>query len=286
MWRSTPASDDDFLVFRRRFMAYAPKVQRSAAVLWLVCGIAASAHAQSVNVNFGDPANPPSSTYAAAGAAGVWNSVTGVNGMVFPLVLTDGTTSGITVSQQPTTTLLTGSDPSVTGDDATLLDTGLVTTGNETCVAFSGFPAGTYEVLVYAWTPDQPTVKSRTRQDAAPSTIDVGGAWTGSHVEGVTYARYVVAIGPDSQLPAHSGLVPGQLSAALNGIQIRPLSEVGTDAGVPGDAAGGGGGGGGGAPSDGGGDLEPHHAGCSTGGGGSGAVVMLALVLLRRRRAR
>jgi hypothetical protein len=270
-------------------MAYAPKMRRSAAVVCWVCGLVAGthlAHAQSVNVSFGDPSNPPSQTYAAAGGAGVWNRVSGVNGMVFPLVFTDGTAGGITVTQQPTTTLFSGSDPSVSGDDATLLDTGLVTTGNETCVAFEGFPAGTYEGLVYAWTPNQPTVKSRTRQDSAPSTIDVGGAWTGTHAEGVTYARYVVAIGPDSQLPAHSGLVPGQTSAALNGIQIRPLSDVGTDAGVPtGDAGGGGGGGGGAAPNDAGGDLEPHHGGCSTGAGSSPVlVVAIALVYLRRRR--
>ena len=229
----------------------------------LVVMFAAPASAQSVNVNFS--AGPaPSATYAAAGAAGTWNAVTGIAGTTFKLVGLDGSKTPITVSQSPTTTLLTDTDPSVTGDDATLLDTGLVTTGAETRLAFNGFQPGTYEVLVYAWVPNGPTVKSRTRQDEAPTTIDVGGAWTGAHAVGVTYARYVVTVGNDGNLPAHSGLVPGQPSAALNGIQIRPLPDVESDAGVgAADDAGGG------SPEtgDAGTDSAHHGGGCNSGRG-------------------
>jgi hypothetical protein len=139
--------------------------------------------AQSINVNFADAGNTPSPSYAAAGAAGAWNTITGVAGPAYTLVGTDGAASGVAMTQSPTTTLLTGGgDPALHGDDATLLDHGLVTTGAETCLMFSGVEPGNYEVLIYAWTPNGPGVMSRTRQDEAPSTIDVGGAWTGAHV--------------------------------------------------------------------------------------------------------
>jgi uncharacterized protein (TIGR03382 family) len=237
-------------------------------VLFVVVSLAwGSANAQSINVSFGHDGNAPSSSYAAAGSAGHWNAITGVAGSTFDLVATDGSASGVTVSQSPTSTVFTTPDPSLHGDDANLLESGLVTTGAETCLSFSGFKAGTYEVIMYAWLPNQPTVKSRTRQDEAPSTIDVGGPWTGAHSDGVTYARYVVTVDASGSLPAHSGLVPGAPMSALNGIQIRPLSSA--DPGhVPPSAMSG---------------------GCSTTGGANGpfsVVVALALsfALLRRRR--
>jgi uncharacterized protein (TIGR03382 family) len=240
-------------------------------------GLAAStAHAQSINFNFGPATATPSATYAAAGLAGPWNTVAGTAGPVYSgFVSIDGTTTSIEMTQSPTTTVLSAVDPSVTGDDAVLLDNGLDTTGAETCLMFSGFAAGTYEVLIYAWTPSQPAVLSRTRQDQAPSTKDVGGAWTGQHVEGVTYARYVVTVDSSGNLPAHSGLAPNQPSAALNGVQIRLMADAPPDAGT---------GGGSGAP-DGGAPSPDHHDGCAAGGDGAGlAMVGAVLLVLRRRR--
>jgi hypothetical protein len=256
-------------------------LSRALAVITLTL-LGTSAAAQSINISFGHTNNGPSSSYAAAGAPGVWNTITGISGTSFPpLVATDGSATNVTVSQSPTTTLITNTDPSVHGDDAALLNYGLDTSGAETCLSFSGFAAGTYEVLIYAWLPLQATVKSRTRQDSAPSTIDVGGAWTGAHVAGVTYARYVVTVSQGGSLPAHSGLVPGAPNAALNGIQIRPLSTVtdagsGTDAGTGGgrDAGGGTGEDAGGGSSTDAGTGTGHDAGVGSGadaGGGSGS---------------
>jgi uncharacterized protein (TIGR03382 family) len=243
-------------------------------------GLAASAaHAQSINVNFGPTTAKPSATYAAAGLAGPWNTIAGTSGPVYNgFVAIDGTATPIEMTQSPTTTLLGTGDPSVTGDDATLLDNGLDTTGAETCLMFSGFEPGTYEVLIYAWTPNQPAVLSRTRQDQAPSTKDVGGAWSGQHVEGVTYARYTVTVDSSGNLPAHSGLAPSQPSAALNGVQIRLLADGVPDAGA---------GGGGGATPDGGVQSSERHDGCAAGGDGAGLAMIGAiwLVLRRRRRA-
>jgi hypothetical protein len=209
-----------------------PLMKRCCGPLLLVALASGNANAQSINISFGHASGGPSAGYAAAGASGVWNSITGVAGSSFSLAAIDGSPSGVSVSQSPTTTVLTTPDPSVSGDDAKLLNSGLVTTGAETCLSFVGFKPGTYEVLVYAWLPNHPTIKSRTRQDQAPSTIDVGGAWSGTHAEAVTYARYVVTVDSSGSLPAHSGLVPGAPMSALNGVQIRPLSTVARDAGT------------------------------------------------------
>jgi len=235
----------------------------------VVLGVA-SAHAQTLNVNFAPAGRTPSASYGAAGTAGTWSTVTGIAGPAYDLVGIDGAPSGVTMTQSPTTTLLATSDPSVSGDDATLLDNGLVTSGDETCLMFSGMQPGSYEVFIYAWLPNQAAVRSRTRQDEAPSTIDVGGAWTGSHVEGVTYARYVVTVGSDGNLPAHSGLVPGAPEAALNAVQIRPLGSGGG-----GDDGGGGGGDAG---------TETSHGGGCAATNGAGPLGLLALLGLRRRR--
>jgi hypothetical protein len=286
------------------------------ATLAMVALGSGSAFGQSINVSFGHTSGGPSSSYAAAGAAGVWNSITGVSGSSFNLVDTNGASTLVTVGQSPTTTVITSADPSVSGDDAALLNSGLVTTGAETCLSFMGFKAGTYEVLVYAWLPNQPTVKSRTRQDEAASTIDVGGAWTGAHVAGVTYARYVVTVDTSGNLPAHSGLVPGAPASALNAVQIRPLGGAQADAGTPpafdagsgappdlgsithpGDAGATGGAdlGGGGAPppgqADGGVTPPSQKGGCSYGGGDVRSLALVVFLLLplafvRRRRSK
>jgi MYXO-CTERM domain-containing protein len=101
----------------------------------------------------------------------------------------------------------------------------------------------------------------------------------------VTYARYVVELGSDAALPAHSGLATGMPSAALNGIQIRPLAAMPVDAGVAPTID---------APANGetSGDAgtttmtsAPSHGGCATDGrNGWFAAVVVALGLARRRR--
>jgi hypothetical protein len=248
---------------------------RSFTVVFGICALATPVAAETtLNVNFGPAGATPSPTYGAAGTPGTWNTVTGFAGSAYHLTAADG--SPVTLTQAPTTTDLATSDPSVSGDDATLLNNGLVTTGLETCLMFSGIASGSYEVFVYAWLPNQPTVKSRTRQDETPSTIDVGGTWTGAHVEGVTYARYVVTVGADGNLPAHSGLVPGAPAAALNAVQIRPLGSTPpplVDGGVGVD------------PTDGGSvDSGSHHGGCNSSGSTSFAIVLAFAPLVWRRR--
>ncbi len=259
-------------------------MSRLLASILVLGGLAASARAQSVNINFtADPNGAPASSYGAAGIPGTWNAVTGIDGPTFHFVDIHGGTTNVTMTQSPTEMDLSGGDDAaLSGDDAKLLNTGIFTTSAETCLTFAGFNAGDYEILVYAYSPSQPTIKSRTRQDDAPSTIDVGGAWSGAHVEGITYARYPVTV-TNGNLPAHSGLAPNMPSAMLNGIQIRLLTDV-----IPPNDAGVGGDGGGSNNESGDAGITSggsHHSGCSVGGGGSGAgMLLIALGLVRRRR--
>src|SRR5437899_3122081 len=156
-------------------------------VSFAAVGIAAAgAQAQNINVDFGPAAAGPSATYGAAGLPGVWNSIEGQStpSVTYNLVDIYGNPTPVTLSQYGGMSLLTTSDPSVTGDDAALLDDYLITYDPtlESCLFVNGLEPGTYEVLMYAWMPNQPAVFSRVRHDLASMTVDVGGTWTGSHV--------------------------------------------------------------------------------------------------------
>ena len=237
---------------RRLFRAGAIGYDRTMKTALGAFGVAAAvvlasggvARAQSLNVDFGLPPDAPAATYAAAGLPGVWNSIEGDpdgTGMMYPLVALDGSPTAVVLTQIGGTELLSASDPSVSGDDAALLNDALITytSGLETCLFVNGLEPGTYEVTMYAWMPNAPAVMSRVRHDLATATEDVGGAWPGAHAEGVTYARTILEIPADGFMGSHSGIVPGALAAngaALNGFQLRKIVP-GTDAGPGTDAA-------------------------------------------------
>jgi hypothetical protein len=122
-------------------------MRRIFGALVIVVLAAATAHAQSINLSLGHTSGGPSSSYAAAGGPGVWNTVTGVAGSSYNLVGIDGSPSNVWFYQSPTATVLTTPDPSVGDDDGKLLNSGLVTSDAETCLIFGGFQPGTYEVL-------------------------------------------------------------------------------------------------------------------------------------------
>jgi len=186
-----------------------------------------SASAQSLNVNFGPAGTAPSPTYAAAGLPGVWNNIEGTEGHPYWLVGLDGNPTNVELNQIGAWGLLSAFDPSVSGDDAALLDHALVTyapPGDEVCLIIDGLEPGRYEVIIYAWMPNAPTVLSRVRQDLSMTTYDVGGAWPGGHVEGITYARHVLDL--TGYLGSHSGVPKNGLpenGAALNGFQLHKL---------------------------------------------------------------
>jgi hypothetical protein len=222
-----------------------PVAVRFALTLALVAGpqLGGPVWAQALNIDFGEPANAPAASYGAAGTAGVWNSLRADHGTTTQnLVGLDGQPTAVSLLQIGGLDTPTAADPASTGDDSLLMDDYLETfsAGLESCICLDGVAPGTYEVLVYAWMPNQPAVDSYTSVDQEPGFphLEVGGAWPGGHQELVTYSRHVAVVGPEGDLDLHSGIVPGHnaaMGAALNGMQIRPVDAIFTDGFESGD---------------------------------------------------
>ncbi len=202
-----------------------------------LCGPVA---AQSFNIDFGPSGSEPLSSYSAAGLPGTWNSlqIPHTSASSQPqsidefLIDLGGNVTSARVHQFGGMSLQTIPDPSVSGDDALLLTDGMVTFSPslETCLFFNGLENGTYEVLTYAWRPTKPAYREKVRFDFIAGVVSCGGAWTGQHVEGVTYTRHVVNV-TSGYLGPHVGVLSG-FDAAIGsmacGMQLRKLSSDGT----------------------------------------------------------
>ncbi len=192
--------------------------------------LATAAGGQSLNIDVGDAGSGPPSSYAAAGRAGVWNSMLAAhNTTEGGLVDVDGNPTPVTLRQIGGLELLTDPDPAVTGDDALLLDDFLVTYDAvlESCIFLANLEPGSYEVLVYARMPD-PAVFSYADVDQEPGNPHaiVGGPWPGGHQVAISYSRHLAVVSDNGQLNLHSGIVPAAdpaLGAALGGLQILRL---------------------------------------------------------------
>jgi hypothetical protein len=121
--------------------------------------------------------------------------------------------------------------PGTSGGAAKLLDDledlGCVP-GSTSTWTVSGMSAGVYEVLVYAWAPDDPTgyFTSVEVEGGSGPRLCGGVDWSGAHVEGGTYVRDVVAVAVDGgsiRVTATTAVGCG----SLNGIQIVPATACG-----------------------------------------------------------
>ncbi|MEM7516364.1 MAG: hypothetical protein AAF368_05515 [Planctomycetota bacterium] len=181
-----------------------------------------TAHAQSMNIDFGDPLSAfgvPATTYSAASTqAGVWNAIG--EGPTF-----DYTTAGLLdLAGMPTAVGLsmTGivgdfdfDNLNTMGDDAALLDD--LADATASSVNFTGLADGNYQIYTYAFAPDDPTQITTVTAGSATSTMVGGVDWTGSFVEGETHAIQCVQV--------VGGTLSVQLDVVLdfgsiNGIQL------------------------------------------------------------------
>jgi hypothetical protein len=199
----------------------------TAAVALAFC--AAPLSAQSFNLDFGQPTAGPSSSYAAAGLPGYWNAIQASSGNY---VLRDlaGSLTNIVFWQAGAAGVIAASDPSVSGDDALLMNDGLITynPGVDSCFYFNGLQPGTYELITYAWRPDNPTLMAKTFVDNTTGLEISGGSWPGYHVHGVTYARHFVTVDSSGFMGPHSGLAAGAdatVGAVCNGMQLHRIDE-------------------------------------------------------------
>ena len=140
------------------------------------------------NIDLNNAAGTPTSAYGAAAAQpGTWNSMTSAG----PVNLTDTAGLPSTVSAAANTYIpFNFNNAGTAGDDQALMDD--VCDGARTWT-FSNLPNGTYDVYTYAWAPDSATFFTSVSVNGGAGQT-VGGAWPGSHVQGVTYAKDTVTI--------------------------------------------------------------------------------------------
>src|SRR5262245_6916564 len=189
--------------------------------------------AQSFNLDFGEPGTGPAATYAAAGLPGYWNAIRADSTPDYILNDLAGNPTSVHFHQVGGAPMVPANDPSVTGDDALLLNDGLITynPGLDSCFYFNGLQPGIYELLTYAWRPNDPTEMAKTFVDNTPGLEISGGAWPGQHVHGVTYARHIVTVTASGFMGPHSGLAAGAnaaVGAVCNGMQLRRIDEHAT----------------------------------------------------------
>jgi hypothetical protein len=181
------------------------------------------AAAQSLNVDFGAADSIPAGSYAAAGRAGVWNNFANLpTSQRFALVGLVGQSLAARIYNIGTTTMLTFDNPGTTGGDAALVDDMYLSFNNPTdaCIFFEGLWNGSYTVITYAITPNDPARMSRVRVDnGSPGPVMIGGAWPGFHQQGVTYALHTVTV-TNGTMGVHSGLAGGNIQSGINGMQL------------------------------------------------------------------
>jgi hypothetical protein len=186
--------------------------------------------AQSFNIDFGEPTAGPSAGYAAAGLPGYWNAIHGDSWITYALNDVAGNATNVQFQQAGAFGLIAENDPSLSGDDALLMNDGLITYtyGVDCCFYFNGLEPGVYELITYAWRPNHPSLLASSHVDNTPGVETSGGAWPGAQVHGVTYAREIVTVTGSGFMGPHSGLDASSnplVGAVCNGIQLRRIDE-------------------------------------------------------------
>jgi hypothetical protein len=182
---------------------------------------AAVVHAQSMNVdfNFAGVSTAPSSGYAAAGLAGVWNTanMTGNTVPTQSLVDLSGTSTAATLNV-PVILGNWSNFGSWTGDDMLLMDDSGGSVGQT--VNFSGLLNGNYDVYVYGMSA---TGNVNSSFYIGSATQNNTGGWTGSHVLGASYGLF-------SAVSVTSGTLQIGWVGNFNGVQLvySPVPEPAT----------------------------------------------------------
>ncbi len=195
--------------------------------------IAASASAQSMNIEWGSPDSSPPATYAAAGLAGVWNTFSAMTpGQRYPLVGLDGSPIAADIANIGFDIIESANILGTSGGDEALLDDCFTSFNDpiDGCIFMRFLEPGEYRVIMYAIAPDDDTLLNRLRIDQnTEGPVMVGGSWSGAHQNGVTYMSQIATVGLDGRLDFHSGLPSGNIRSVLNGVQIIKLGDCSPD---------------------------------------------------------
>lgn len=207
------------------------KFLRTASVAAMFAIAPASSFAQTFNIDIGSSgalagAGPPSSTYAAAGVAGVWQEIdaTSVN-----IVLNDisGAATLAKISAAPPGVLYSFNNATTSGDDDKLMDD-IQDLGFQGAAAttwtITGLVDGTYRLILYSWAPDNRIyITDITVNGGAAGTQQCGNSVGFSgHVDGQTYVDDVVTtVGGVLSWTVQTNAAGG--FGNFNGFQLEPL---------------------------------------------------------------
>ena len=180
----------------------------------LLAASAATAGAQSFNIDFGAIGTQPSATYGAGAAQpGVWNEVPTAASQ--PLFELGGalTTVNVTLASAQNFAF---DNLGTSGDDEALMDTFV---DLPTSVTVTGLAPGDYTVITYAWAPDDSTYITNVAVTGSPDPLQpCGGLWPGMQQLGVTYTRHGITVAPGANIEVLFTLGSGFVSC--NGMQI------------------------------------------------------------------
>lgn len=200
----------------------------------LLLGAAAAAQQPSLYIDIGSPMSPagsPSSAYgAAAGTPGFWNLATDetlppyeVSDLVDALLAPATSGVSLTHAEIAITNGIGDFDfdhPATFGDEQALLDDlqDIGLPGAITEYTFTGLPSGSYDLFVYAWSPDDASYASVVTPEGG-SPVQLGGNWPGALTEGITHSVHCLSI-TDGDLWIRVESVSG--FAGISGIQLIP----------------------------------------------------------------
>lgn len=215
----------------RRFLNMAAAVSAAAV---MCCGWL---HGQSLNIDFGAEAGVPASDYAAAGLAGVWNSVH--QPWEFPPPDAVGPIALVNLAGQPTAATVTATNTlgtfdaqptGPTGGDAALMNDGLIGHSPDITqsILISGLQNGLYRVITYTWVWPAELFGMVAFVEGSSVFQSVGGPWPGALTVGVTHMVHIVEVKDGTIALDVAGAGPGSFfngNNLIQGLQLWKIDE-------------------------------------------------------------
>lgn len=183
-----------------------------------------------VGMNLAALAGIPDASYgAAASQPGVWDGVM-PSFTAVALVDIDGTTPGVTVRSDATSTFNVFPGVMVPGSNQMLMEDFHLTPNLNTASTwtFEGLADAEYTLYTYASDPSLPLLQTEISVIGSSDPAQVVGAgWPGFHALGQTYSRHVVTV-TDGTLTVVANAVGGQLeTGVINGFQLVETGSAG-----------------------------------------------------------
>jgi hypothetical protein len=193
-------------------------MKRNLLALVALAGLPSAVMAQDINIDFGQVQGVPQDTYgAAAGTPGFWNAPNYEVGVPQPLSDLSGTPTSVTVTDQGSFGQFSFANPAVTDPNDFALVCDYLDTGSGVVdFMIAGLEPGKYDFYTYAWAADSEFYIAGVSVNGS-SPVSIGGAWPGSLVENIVYAKHTIDVTGNVTITINAVATFG----TLNGIQIR-----------------------------------------------------------------